>query len=56
MANEITIPKSFIDEVQSSWQLKRTSPHTKEQIIKIWNELSDEKKYLYREYAIQRNN
>jgi hypothetical protein len=44
---EIIIPRSFIDEVQNSWQLKHTQPHTEKEVIEMWNELSEEEKYLY---------
>ena len=35
---EIIIPRSFIDEVQT---------HTEKEVIEMWNELSEEEKYLY---------
>ena len=50
--NMFRIPKSFIDEIENSWQLKHTAPHTKEEIIVLWNELPKEKKEKYKRKEI----
>jgi hypothetical protein len=44
------IPRSFIEEVQFSFQYKHTSPHTRKEVLKLWNSLSKEqqKKYKYK--------
>lgn len=48
------IPKSFIDEIQNSWQLKHTAPHTKKEITVLWNELPQEKKEKYKNKFLKR--